>query len=80
MRPIVGVVKTEAGVNFSGVLCGRATWKEGIPVYAREGAVAREQWLIVEPATTPRLYRRRIPVGNKPYHQLIARTSAKPLI
>ena len=45
MRPIVGVVKTEAGVNFSGVLCGRATWKEGIPVYAREGAVAREQWL-----------------------------------
>src|SRR5260370_37452997 len=25
---------TEAGTDFSGVLCGRATWKEGIPVYA----------------------------------------------
>ncbi|MBL8222719.1 MAG: tagatose 1,6-diphosphate aldolase, partial [Bryobacterales bacterium] len=24
----------EAGTDFSGVLCGRATWKEGIPVYA----------------------------------------------
>jgi len=23
----------EANTNFSGVLCGRATWKEGIPVY-----------------------------------------------
>src|SRR5437868_6516861 len=25
---------TEAGVDFAGVLCGRATWKDGIPVYA----------------------------------------------
>ena len=35
----------EAGVGFSGVLCGRATWKDGIPVYARQGASALEQWL-----------------------------------
>lgn len=35
----------EAGVNFSGVLCGRATWKEGIPVYARQGRAALEEWL-----------------------------------
>jgi tagatose 1,6-diphosphate aldolase len=35
----------EAGVNFSGVLCGRATWKEGIPVYAKQGAKALEDWL-----------------------------------
>lgn len=35
----------EAGVPFSGVLCGRATWKEGIPVYARHGAKALEDWL-----------------------------------
>src|SRR5580693_6321264 len=25
----------ESGVNFSGVLCGRATWKEGIPIYGK---------------------------------------------
>ncbi len=35
----------EAGVNFSGVLCGRATWKEGIPVYAKQGVRALEDWL-----------------------------------
>ncbi len=35
----------EAGVKFNGVLCGRATWKEGIPVYAKEGVKALEGWL-----------------------------------
>lgn len=35
----------EAGTDFSGVLCGRATWKEGIPVYARQGVKALEDWL-----------------------------------
>jgi tagatose 1,6-diphosphate aldolase len=35
----------EAGVNFSGVLCGRATWLDGIPVYAKGGAEALEKWL-----------------------------------
>ena len=28
----------ESGMDFSGVLCGRATWKDGIPVYAKQGA------------------------------------------
>jgi tagatose 1,6-diphosphate aldolase len=35
----------EAGVKFNGVLCGRATWKDGIPVYAKQGAKVFEQWL-----------------------------------
>jgi tagatose 1,6-diphosphate aldolase len=35
----------ESGVNFSGVLCGRATWKDGIPIYAKQGAKALEDWL-----------------------------------
>jgi tagatose 1,6-diphosphate aldolase len=35
----------EAGTNFSGVLCGRATWQDAIPVYATEGADALEAWL-----------------------------------
>ncbi len=35
----------ESGVGFSGVLCGRATWKDGIPVYAKQGADAFRQWL-----------------------------------
>ena len=35
----------EAGLKFSGVLCGRATWQDGISVYANEGAGALEHWL-----------------------------------
>lgn len=35
----------EVGVKCSGVLCGRATWQEGIAVYAREGVEALECWL-----------------------------------
>ncbi len=35
----------ESGVKFSGVLCGRATWKEGIPVYATQGIEAFRNWL-----------------------------------
>jgi tagatose 1,6-diphosphate aldolase len=35
----------EANTNFAGVLCGRATWKEGIPVYAKQGIRALEDWL-----------------------------------
>lgn len=38
----------EAGTPYSGVLCGRATWKEGIPVYAQQGLKALEDWLSVE--------------------------------
>lgn len=35
----------EAGVPFSGVLCGRATWQDGIPAYAAGGAQVLRDWL-----------------------------------
>ena len=35
----------ESGVKFNGVLCGRATWKDGIPIYAQKGGKAFEAWL-----------------------------------
>jgi tagatose 1,6-diphosphate aldolase len=38
----------ESGVKFNGVLCGRATWKEGIPIYAKQGAEAFRKWLQTE--------------------------------
>jgi tagatose 1,6-diphosphate aldolase len=38
----------EAGTDYSGVLCGRATWKEGIPVYGKQGVKALEDWLGTE--------------------------------
>jgi tagatose 1,6-diphosphate aldolase len=38
----------DAGTRFSGVLCGRATWKDGIVVYAKQGGAAFRQWLETE--------------------------------
>ncbi len=35
----------ESGTKFNGVLCGRATWKDGIPIYAKQGAEAFRHWL-----------------------------------
>jgi tagatose 1,6-diphosphate aldolase len=35
----------EAGTDYSGVLCGRATWKDGIAVYGKKGGSALEDWL-----------------------------------
>ena len=38
----------ESGVTYAGVLCGRATWKNGIPVYGAKGADAFRAWLETE--------------------------------
>lgn len=38
----------EAGTDFSGVLCGRATWKDGMGIYATQGVKALEAWLSTE--------------------------------
>jgi tagatose 1,6-diphosphate aldolase len=38
----------ESGVKFNGVLCGRATWKDGIPIFAEKGAQAFRRWLETE--------------------------------
>jgi tagatose 1,6-diphosphate aldolase len=35
----------ESGVAYNGVLCGRATWKDGIAIYAKQGEAAFRQWL-----------------------------------
>jgi len=35
----------ESGSRFNGVLCGRATWQEGIPIFAQKGAKALLEWL-----------------------------------
>src|SRR5437763_1223752 len=39
---------SEAGTDYSGVLCGRATWKDGVPIYAKQGLNALEEWLAHE--------------------------------
>ena len=36
---------SDAKTDYSGVLCGRATWKDGVPIYAKMGLHALEDWL-----------------------------------
>ncbi len=35
----------DAGVGFSGVLCGRATWKDGVEIFVKQGPAALQDWL-----------------------------------
>jgi len=39
-------IAEEAGAAFSGVLCGRAIWQDGVPVFVRNGRAALEDWLL----------------------------------
>jgi tagatose 1,6-diphosphate aldolase len=36
---------SEAGAGFSGVLCGRATWKDGVEILVKQGPAALQDWL-----------------------------------
>jgi tagatose 1,6-diphosphate aldolase len=38
----------ESGTDYSGVLCGRATWLDGVKIYGEKGLKALEDWLSVE--------------------------------
>jgi tagatose 1,6-diphosphate aldolase len=35
----------ESGTSYNGVLCGRATWKDGIAIFAKQGEKAFRDWL-----------------------------------
>lgn len=57
-----------AGVNFAGVLCGRATWKEGIPVYAKGGVKALEAWLLDRGVKNIQALNAVLAKGARPWH------------
>ncbi len=59
----------EAGVPYNGVLCGRATWKEGIPVYAKEGVKALEAWLKDRGVKNIQALNAVLDKGAKPWYQ-----------
>ena len=62
----------EANTNFAGVLCGRATWKEGIPVYAKQGIKALEDWLANQGVANIKNVNQRL-AAAKPWYQLLWR-------
>lgn len=35
----------ESGTSFNGVLCGRATWADGVSIFAKQGEKAFAEWL-----------------------------------
>ncbi len=35
----------ECGIEFNGVLCGRATWQDGVPAFVKDGPAALKEWL-----------------------------------
>ena len=39
------VFAKESGSTFNGVLCGRATWKDAVAIFAKEGEEAAKAWL-----------------------------------
>lgn len=39
------VFAKESGSTFNGVLCGRATWKGAVAIFAKEGEEAAKAWL-----------------------------------
>ncbi len=68
----------EAGTNFSGVLCGRATWKDGMPIYAKQGLKALEDWLATQGVQNIENVNARL-TAAKPWFGFYGATSAAAL-
>ena len=68
----------ESGVNWCGVLCGRATWKEGIPVYAQRGVKGLEDWLSTQGVKNIEAVNSRLGAA-RPWYSYYASESAAPL-
>ncbi len=57
----------EAGTPFSGVLCGRATWQDGIPEYGKNGPEAFRTWLKGDGAQNVQALNAILARGAKPW-------------
>jgi len=57
----------EAGTNFAGVLCGRATWQDGIPEYGKGGGEALRAWLTTRGAENIRALNEVLAQGAHPW-------------
>ncbi|MEE9234621.1 MAG: tagatose 1,6-diphosphate aldolase [Candidatus Acidoferrales bacterium] len=68
----------ESGVNWCGVLCGRATWKDGLPVYAKSGVKALEDWLADQGVKNITAVNNRLK-GAKPWYRFYGVESAAAL-
>src|SRR5271154_94634 len=68
----------EAGTDYSGVLCGRASWKDAIPVYGKQGVKALEDWLNDQGVKNINNVNSRL-IAAKPWFAFYGATSASAL-
>jgi tagatose 1,6-diphosphate aldolase len=68
----------EAGVGFSGVLCGRANWEGGVSIYAQSGLKGLEEWLETEGVKNIRSVNQQLSVA-KPWYAFYGASSAAAL-
>ena len=65
----------EAGAKFSGVLCGRATWQDGVPVFVQQGPKVLEEWLLRDGVQNIQAVNRCLD-SAQPWHAVPAATAA----
>ncbi len=61
------LLAAESGADFSGVLCGRATWQEGVPIFGKDGLAALEAWLSTQGVENIQAVNNAVAVGAKPW-------------
>lgn len=60
-------IAAEAGAAYCGALCGRATWQDGVAVYAQQGAAGLESWLAGKGAQNVQALNHVLAAGAKPW-------------
>ncbi len=61
------LLAAESGADYSGVLCGRATWQEGVPIFGKDGLDALEAWLSTQGVENIQAVNNAVAVGAKPW-------------
>jgi tagatose 1,6-diphosphate aldolase len=67
----------EARSSFSGVLCGRATWQDGVPIFVHRGASALDAWLHEQGVQNIQNVNARLTVARPWFEKLAAAPSSK---
>lgn len=57
----------EAESGFNGVLCGRATWQEGVPIYGSQGVEALSNWLETDGVRNIQAVNSAVDAGAQPW-------------
>jgi tagatose 1,6-diphosphate aldolase len=67
----------EAGSGFSGVLCGRAIWQDGVAVFVKNGAAALEDWLCEDGVRNIQTVKAHLTAAHPWFERLSAVSSGK---